>query len=273
MRMRSPAISVLILCLLTDPSFGAGKPKTSQRIGDLVITLIGAEKPEREGTPADRYPVAVRFQAENVGKQALCVAFGATLKASFGLEYHDFSFGPDALDVRELLPGESAGGEYDFLVKTGSQPLQLVLKPTRKSQTCAPGKDSASAIWHGADQLTFDLADFSAGALQNQATPSAATPDRSGTRVFITATRGENHQADAVKLFNDRCPLARITTAKGKADYLVQLTPKSFRQNKNVVLVTNQTGDLIYSGAAINLGNAMKDACSAILNDANLKSK
>jgi hypothetical protein len=40
-----------------------------------------------------------------------------------------------------------------------------------------------------------------------------------------------------------------------------------------VVLVTNQTGDVIYSGAAFNLGNAMKDACSAILNDLNLKSK
>jgi len=272
--MRSPTISVLILCLLTDPGFGAGKPKTSQRIGDVAITLIEVKQPEHEGTPADHYPIAVTLRAENVGKQALCVRFNATLKASFGLEYRGPSFASQhPLDIQELLPGESTEGEYDFLVKTGAEPLQLVLKPTSESQTCVRGKDSLSAVWHGTDQLTFDLADLRAGAPQNQATPSMPIPERLGMRVFITGTKGGTHQADAIRVFNERCLLAQITTAKDKADYLVQLTPVSFRQNKNVVLVTNQTGDVIYSGAAFNLGNAMKDVCSAILNDVNLKSK
>ena len=157
--MYSPTILVLLLCLLAYPVFGAGKSKTSQRIGDLVITLVEAEKPECEKPRTDHYCVAVRFQAENVGKQALCTSFGATLKASFGLDYHEFSFGPRALHIRELLPGESAEGEYDFFVKNGSEPLQLVLKPTSQSQTCVRGKDSSSSVWHQKDQLTFDLAD------------------------------------------------------------------------------------------------------------------
>jgi len=265
--MRSP-ISVLVLCLLTAVGFGAGKPKTSQRIGDLVISLVEVREPEREGNPADHYPVAVRLQAENVGKQALCVRFRTTLRATFGLEYHGSSF-----EVRELLPGESSEGEYDFLVKTGAEPLQLVLKPGSKSQTCDRGKDSSSAIWHGADQLVFDLSELPGSKPQGRATPDSSVPERIGIRVFITPTKDDTHQANAIKAFNDRCPLAQITTAKDQANYFVQLTPTSFRQSKNVVVVTNEAGYVIHSGATFNLGNAVKDACVAMMNDFSAKSK
>ena len=271
--MRSPTISVLILCLLVPPRLGAGKPKTSQRIGDLIITLVEVKEPESERTPADHYSVEIRFKAENVGKQALCVAFGATLKATFGLEYRDYSFSPDALNVRELLPGDSTEGGYNFLLKTGSEPLQLVLKPTRKSQTCAGGKDSASAIWHGADQLTFEVVEPSSSKPQDHTTPESSVPERTGIRVFITGTKDDAHQANAIKVFNDRCPLAQITTAKDKANYFVQLPPTSFRQSKNVVIVTNEAGDVIHSGATLSLSNAVKDACTAMMNDFSPKSK
>jgi hypothetical protein len=268
--MRSPAISVLMLCLLTTPGFGTGKPKTSQRIGDLVITLIEVKEPEH--APPDRYPVAVKFRAENVGKRAICASFGATLKASFGLEYRDFSFGPHALDIRELLPGESSEGEYDFLVKAGAQPLQLVLKPTRKSQTCDGGKDSSSAIWHGADQLTFNLVEPLANS-QDRTTPESSVTERTGIRVFITGTKNDAQETNAIKVFNDRCPLAQVTTLKDQANYLVQVTPTSFKQSKNVVVVTNQAGDVIHSGATFNFGNAVKDACEAMTNDFRARSK
>jgi hypothetical protein len=271
--MRSVPISLLILCALVNPSVGAGKAKTSQRIGDLVITLVEVTGLERQATSADHYSVAVGVKAENVGKQALCVAFGATLKATFGLEYHDYSFSPHALHVQELLPGGSAEGEFNFLVKTGSEPVQLILKPTRKSQTCAGGKDSSSAIWHGADQLVFDLADLSSSKSQDRANSEPSVPERAGIRVFITGTKDEAHQANAIRIFNDRCPSAQITTAKDKANYFVQLPPTSFQQNKNVVVVTNEAGDVVHSGATLNLGNAVKDACTAIMNDFSTNSK
>jgi hypothetical protein len=268
--MRSPVISALILCLLTALGFGTGKPKPSQRIGDLVITLVGAEEPEHD--PADRYPVVLRFRAENVGKRAICVSFGATLKATFGLEYHDFSFGPHALNIQELLPGESSEGEYDFLVKTGAEPLQVVLKPTRKSQTCDSGKDSSSSIWHGAEELTFSLSEPLGSNSQERINPDSS-PERTVIRVFITGTTNDAQQANAIKVFNDRCPLAQITTAKDQANYLVQLRPTSFKQNKHVVVVTNQTGDVIHSGATFDFGNAVKDACLAMRNDLSAKAK
>lgn len=265
--MTSPTISVVILCLLVNPGLGWGKSKNSQRIGDLVITLVEVKEPERAGTPADHYPVVVRLRGENVGKQALCVGFGAILRASFGLEYRDFSFGPHALHIQELLPGESTEGEYSFSVKTGSEPLQLVLKPTGKSQTCDRGKDSSSAIWHGADQLIFDLVEHPDSKSQDRTAPDSSVPERTGIRVFITGTKDDEHQANAIKAFNDRCPRAQITTTKDNATYFVQLTPTSFRQSKNVVVVTNEAGDVIHSGSALNLANAVKDACAAMMSD------
>ena len=206
-------------------------------------------------TRPDHYPVTVQLRADNVGKQALCASFSATLKASFGLEYHEFFLAPHALQIRELLPAESTSGEYRFDVKTGAQPLELVLKPVRKSQACSGGKESSSSSWHGADQLTFDLANFEAASPQTRATPTGTPSQGSGMRVFIAEEKGETHLAEAIKLFGERCPLAQVTTAKETADYLVQLTPSSFKQSKNVVIVTNQKGDVIYSGTALSLSN------------------
>jgi hypothetical protein len=266
--MRSPAISVLILCLLTALGSATGKPKTSQRIGDLLITLIEVKEPEREGNPTDHYPVAVRLRAENIGKQALCVRFRTTLKATFGLEYRGSAF-----EVQELLPGERSEGECNFLVKTGAEPRQLVLTPGSNSQTCARGKDSSSAIWHAADQLIFDVVELPVSKPQGRATPDSSVPERIDIRVFITGIKGDAHLANAIKVFNDRCPLAQITTAKDKANYFVQLTPSSFRQSKNVVVVTNEAGDVIHSGATFDFGNAVKDACVAMTNDFSAKSK
>jgi hypothetical protein len=258
-------MSVIMLCLSTALTFGTGKPRTSQRIGDLVITLIEVKEPEHD--PADRYLVAVRFRAENVGKRAICVGFSAALKASFGLEYHEFSSGPHALDIRELLPGESTEGEYDFHVKTGAEPLQLALRPTRKSQTCDGGTDSSSAIWHGADQLMFNIVEPLDSKPQGRITPDSSVPERTGIRVFITGTKNAVQQENAIKVFNERCPLVQVTRAKDLAHYFVQVTPTSFRQSKNVVVVTNQAGDVIHSGATFSFDNAVKDACEAMTND------
>ena len=38
--------------------------------------------------------------------------------------------------MNEMLPGESAEGSYDFNVKDGIQPLELVLKPFRGTIRC-----------------------------------------------------------------------------------------------------------------------------------------
>jgi hypothetical protein len=94
-----------------------------------------------------------------------------------------------------------------------------------------------------------------------------------GVRVFLADAKGSAAQGNLIKVFQDHCPQAQITTAKEKANYVVQLTPKSLTRSKNTILVANADGDVIHSGATINLGNAVKDACTAILSETGTRSK
>ncbi len=93
--MYSRAISTVVLSLVLAASGQAGdKRSDSQRIGDLVITLLGFEELESQSADKDHHMVVIRVRAENVGKHALCINFSPTLKATFGLEYHGPLFFP-----------------------------------------------------------------------------------------------------------------------------------------------------------------------------------
>ena len=272
-------ISLLMLSVLSS-SPGTGKePQTAQRIGDVVLTLVDLEERKNEQTGSSHHTVVVRFRAENVGKLALCTGFSPTLKATFALQYHEGAWSSHRLEIRELLPGEKTEGEYEFLVKNGAEPLQITLKPTSESQTCERGKDSFSSIWHSSDEVKFNLTGSSAAlSLQEAPPPQAASSRKENTgpeaqlsetsliRIFLRDTKGAKDQANATKVFQDRCPQVQITTERERANYFVELRPASWTQSKNVVVVANKAGDVIHSGATYNLGNAAKEACAAILN-------
>ena len=87
---------------------------------------------------------------------------------------------------------------------------------------------------------------------------------------------GETHggarpqTAEIVKTFNERCPDVVINNKQGRADYVVVLEHeggKSFILRDNKVAVFNRDGDAIMSDSTRSLGNAVKDACSAIARD------
>ena len=87
---------------------------------------------------------------------------------------------------------------------------------------------------------------------------------------------GETHggarpqTAEIVKTFNERCPDVVINNKQEKADYVVVLEHeggKSFILHDNKVAVFNRDGDAIMSNSTRSLGNAVKDACSAIARD------
>lgn len=87
---------------------------------------------------------------------------------------------------------------------------------------------------------------------------------------------GETHggarpqTAEIVKTFNERCPAVLINNRQDKADYVVVLEHeggKAFILRDNKVAVFNHDGDAIMSGSTRSLGNAVKDACSAITRD------
>jgi hypothetical protein len=74
--------------------------------------------------------------------------------------------------------------------------------------------------------------------------------------------------AEIIKTFRERCPLVTITNAREKVDFVVLLDHeggKNLILRDNKVVVYNKEGDVIHSGSTRSLGNAVKDACSAIV--------
>lgn len=77
---------------------------------------------------------------------------------------------------------------------------------------------------------------------------------------------------DVIKAFMTRCPAVQVTAGRDKADYIVrfdhdELSPTTLFVHGNKVAIFNREEDLVYSGSACLLGNAVKDACTAIARD------
>lgn len=76
--------------------------------------------------------------------------------------------------------------------------------------------------------------------------------------------------AEIVKTFGERCPGVIVTMKQEKADYIVNLQHeggKDLVRRDNKFAVFNKDGDAIKSGSTRMLGNAVKNACEAIMND------
>ena len=76
--------------------------------------------------------------------------------------------------------------------------------------------------------------------------------------------------AEIMKTFGERCPEVTVTNNRERADYVVLLDHeggKGYARKDNKVAVFKKDGDMLYSGSTRALGNAVKDACSAILKE------
>jgi hypothetical protein len=73
--------------------------------------------------------------------------------------------------------------------------------------------------------------------------------------------------AEIIKTLNQRCPEVTVTNNLGKADFVIVLDHeggKSLIAHRNKIAVFNRSGDDIFSNSTRELGNAVKDACSAM---------
>ncbi|MBZ5555346.1 MAG: hypothetical protein LAO21_21775 [Acidobacteriia bacterium] len=76
--------------------------------------------------------------------------------------------------------------------------------------------------------------------------------------------------AEIIKTFGERCPGVTVNMKQEKADYIVLLDHeggKGYALKDNKFAVFNKDGDSIASGSTRSLGNAVKDACAAIIKD------
>jgi hypothetical protein len=91
----------------------------------------------------------------------------------------------------------------------------------------------------------------------------------SGGGAFSGGARPQT--AEIIKTFNERCSDCTITMKKENADFIILLDHEGGKDlilRDNKVAVFNKEGDLIYSGSTRILGNAVKNACTAIRDSA-----
>jgi len=89
---------------------------------------------------------------------------------------------------------------------------------------------------------------------------------------FGTASRGgaRPQTAEIIKTFGERCPDVTVNNKRERADYVVLLDHeggKGIILHDNKVAVFNVDGDSIMSHSTRSLGNAVKEACDAIMKD------
>jgi hypothetical protein len=76
--------------------------------------------------------------------------------------------------------------------------------------------------------------------------------------------------AEIIKTFGERCTGVIVTVKQERADYIVTLQHeggKDLVRKDNKFAVFNKDGDAIKSGSTRSLGNAVKNACDAIIKD------
>jgi hypothetical protein len=74
--------------------------------------------------------------------------------------------------------------------------------------------------------------------------------------------------AEIIKTLNQRCSELTVTSNLGKADFVIVLDHeggKGALAHRNKIAVFNRDGDDIYSDSTRELGNAVKDACNAMV--------
>jgi hypothetical protein len=75
--------------------------------------------------------------------------------------------------------------------------------------------------------------------------------------------------AEIIKTLNERCPQITVTNNLQRADFVLTLDHeggKGALAHRNKIAVFNRDGDDIFSNSTRALGNAVKDACAAMLN-------
>ncbi len=79
---------------------------------------------------------------------------------------------------------------------------------------------------------------------------------------------------ELIKTFGERCHTVTVTIDRNKADYVILFDReggKGYAHKRDKIAVFKKDGDILYSGSTRSLGNAVKDACSAIERTAALK--
>jgi hypothetical protein len=144
--------------------------------------------------------------------------------------------------------GDDSGGEYMHISKTA---LLILLM----------GGVAAAA---GSKKPRLFVTDS-----QSWETSGGFVANKNGA-VGVTHGGARPQTAEIIKTFGEECPEITVTMNKDNADYIVLLDHeggKKIAQKDNKFALFNKDGDSIASGSTRALGNAVKDACKALVRD------
>jgi len=101
-----------------------------------------------------------------------------------------------------------------------------------------------------------------------QASGEASVGDVKGALALTGGTSPES--VEVMKAFSKQCPEVTVTANRERADFFVRLdhegvNPTTPFVHGNKVAVFNKDEDLVFSNSTRLLGNAVKQACAAIL--------
>jgi hypothetical protein len=186
---------------------------------------------------------------------------------------------------------DSGGFTYQGETIFGTQ----ACRPITQAQPLAARQDAGVAVV--ASSVTAPVAATTqpvpAATSSPDANPTAVSDGK--TRVFVTdsqswETRGGSsaggnrngwggsswmaggarpQTAEIIKTLNERCPEMTVTNNLPKADFVLTLDHeggKGLMAHRNKVAVFNRDGDDVFSASTRELGNSVKDACTAMLN-------
>jgi hypothetical protein len=136
------------------------KDKHSVRMGELLVTATSIEDEpvnNRSGPPHRIFVVHVRIQ--NVGKRFPCTSLNPYLVVEPFYEYPASLLSEEQPLTDELLPGETAEGQYSFDIRDGVVPKGLSLKAEDSREircTELPNWDWGS-IWHAQSEARIPI--------------------------------------------------------------------------------------------------------------------
>lgn len=79
---------------------------------------------------------------------------------------------------------------------------------------------------------------------------------------------------EVIKTFGQRCPQAVVTEDRDRASFVILFDRESFKgflRKRDKIAVFHRNGDVLYTNSVRSVGNAVKDACQAILKSVKAK--
>lgn len=279
--MRVQSLPYLLVCAFLTPSltFSQNQQMSNCHTLESAGNFVGADETMVNGMVCKivkTQPVQQQIVAQQSTGPATMSPQGSDITNARVIEMSKLGLDDDIIIARiKHGPCHFQLNDADLLdmKKAGVSPKVIAVMLDVAPVTSAPGVASAAAV---AAEPTNAPSDGKVRVFVTDSQSwetrggSAAGGNKNGWGGSSWMAGGARPQtAEIIKTLNERCPEFTITNNLAKADFVVTLDHeggKGLLAHRNKIAVFNRDGDDIFSNSTRELGNAVKDACRAMLN-------